>query len=37
MWQLIASIVLMYLVVGTGGWWALRKRAEQQTERTLSP
>lgn len=36
MLQLIASIVLMYLVVGGGGYWALRKRAEQQSERTLS-
>lgn len=31
--QLIASIVLMYAVVGTGAWWALRKRAEQRNER----
>ena len=28
--QLIASILLMYLVVGAAGYWGMRKRAEQK-------
>ena len=28
MGQLIASIVLMYLVVGAAGYWGMRKRRE---------
>jgi hypothetical protein len=28
--ELVASIILMYLVVGAAGYWGMRKRAEQK-------
>ena len=34
--QLIASVALMYLVVGAAGYWGMRKRREHAAAETLN-
>lgn len=33
--QLVAAVALMYLVVGSAGYWGIKKRQQQMAEEAL--